>query len=268
MNSPEAEFEATGEGTGRAGLRVRVLFFATLRDRIGASALEVELGQAATVADLKALLAGRHPALRNLLDTAVFARNREFAFAEEALQEGDEVAVFPPVSGGRERQPTLIRVTDEALDLEDLIRQIALPTTGATCLFTGLVRSQNEGEDPKTTEYLEYQAYLPMAEAKLRQLALEIRSRWPAVEGIALIQRIGRLKVGTPTVVVACSAAHRDSGVFEAARYGIDRLKEIVPVWKREVGPTGEAWVEGHYRPTARDRQGPAETDQGLELMG
>jgi molybdopterin synthase catalytic subunit len=94
-----------------------------------------------------------------------------------------------------------------------------------------------------------------MAEAKMRQVAEEIRARWPSVEGIAIVQRIGRLEPGTPTVLIACSAAHRDTGVFEAARYGIDRLKEIVPVWKKEVGPSGETWVEGDYFPEPEERR-------------
>ena len=83
----------------------------------------------------------------------------------------------------------------------------------------------------------------------VRQVADEIRSRWPTIEGIAIVQRIGRLYPRTPTVLIACTAAHRDTGVFEAARYGIDRLKEIVPVWKKEVGPNGEEWIEGDYLP-------------------
>ncbi|MGD8553468.1 MAG: molybdenum cofactor biosynthesis protein MoaE, partial [Anaerolineales bacterium] len=81
----------------------------------------------------------------------------------------------------------------------------------------------------------------------------EIRAQWAAVEGIAIVQRIGVLEPGTPTVLIACTAGHRDSGIFEAARYGIDRLKEIVPIWKKEVGPNGEAWVEGDYFPTEND---------------
>lgn len=87
------------------------------------------------------------------------------------------------------------------------------------------------------------------AEAKMKQVADEIRERWPTIEGIAIVQRIGRLYPRTPTVLIACTAAHRDTGVFEAARYGIDRLKEIVPVWKKEVGPNGEEWIEGDYIP-------------------
>jgi molybdopterin synthase catalytic subunit len=113
-----------------------------------------------------------------------------------------------------------------------------------------MVRGITQRGDPHETSYLEYEAYIPMAEAKMIQVADEIRSRWPVVEGIAIVQRIGRLDPGTPTVLIACTAAHRDTGVFEAARYGIDRLKEIVPVWKKEVSPRGETWVEGEYRPT------------------
>jgi molybdopterin synthase catalytic subunit len=101
---------------------------------------------------------------------------------------------------------------------------------------------------------LEYEAYKPMAEAKMAQVADEIRARWPSVEGIVVVQRIGPLDPGTPTVLIACSAAHRDTGVFEAARYGIDRLKEIVPVWKKEIGPAGEVWIEGHYTPGQGDK--------------
>ena len=83
----------------------------------------------------------------------------------------------------------------------------------------------------------------------MKQVADEIRERWDTIEGIAIIQRIGRLYPRTPTILIACTSAHRDTGVFDAARYGIDRLKEIVPVWKKEVGPHGEEWVEGEYVP-------------------
>jgi molybdopterin synthase catalytic subunit len=114
-----------------------------------------------------------------------------------------------------------------------------------------MVRGQTSRGREFATEYLEYEAYRPMAEAKMKQVADEIRGRWPSVEGIAIVQRIGVLLPSTPTVLIACTAAHRDTGVFDAARYGIDRLKQIVPVWKKEVGPGGEVWVEGDYHPEA-----------------
>jgi molybdopterin synthase catalytic subunit len=145
--------------------------------------------------------------------------------------------------------PTVCAVTEEQIDLDELLERITLPSTGAAAIFSGMVRGSTRRGDPRETVFLEYQAYIPMAEAKLRQVAEEIRARWPAIEGIALIQRIGRLLPRTPTVMIACTAAHRDTGVFEAARYGIDRLKEIVPIWKKEVGRDGEFWVEGDYVP-------------------
>jgi molybdopterin synthase catalytic subunit len=145
--------------------------------------------------------------------------------------------------------PTIISLTDSSLDVDSVLAKITLPTTGAAVVFTGMVRGETLRGEPHQTTRLEYEAYAPMAEEKMRQVAEEIRRQWPSVEGIAIIQRVGRLEVGTPTTLIACTAAHRDTGVFEAARYGIDRLKEIVPVWKKEIGPAGEEWVEGHYHP-------------------
>ena len=145
--------------------------------------------------------------------------------------------------------PTIYSVTKSEIDLNSLLAQITLTSTGAAAIFTGMVRGETRRGDPHATVYLEYEAYIPMAESKMKQVADEIRLRWPSVEGIAIVQRIGKLYPETPTVLIACTAAHRDTGVFEAARYGIDRLKEIVPVWKKEVGPDGEEWVEGDYRP-------------------
>lgn len=233
-------------------MNVRVLYFATLRGRAGVRQEEVSLAEGATVGELKRTLARRHAELGPALGTALVSVNREYAMAEDRLSDGDEVAVFPPVSGGA--PPTLFRITDEPLDLNELLAQVVLPTTGAACVFTGVVRGRTERGSPKQTDHLEYEAYPAMAEDKMSQVAAEIRERWPTVEGIAIVQRVGRLMPGTPTVLIACSAGHRDSGVFEAARYGIDRLKEIVPVWKKEVGPQGEAWVEGDFHPAAKDR--------------
>ena len=147
--------------------------------------------------------------------------------------------------------PTIFSITEEELDLDALLAQITLPSTGAAAIFAGMVRGVTSRDDPHETAYLEYEAYKPMAEAKMKQVADEIRARWDTIEGIVVVQRIGRLYPRTPTIVIACTAAHRDTGVFEAARYGIDRLKEIVPVWKKEIGPQGEEWVEGDYIPKA-----------------
>jgi molybdopterin converting factor subunit 1 len=230
--------------------RIKVLFFATLKERAGVKEASLDMPEDATVKDLKTHLEHEFAGLGQALETALVSINREFALENELLPGGAEVAFFPPVSGGGSQPyPTVFSITEDELDLNALLEQITLPTTGAACLFTGMVRGHTGRGDPHDTLYLEYEAYHPMAEAKMRQVAEEIRARWPSVEGIAIVQRIGRLYPMTPTVLIACTAAHRDTGVFEAARYGIDRLKEIVPVWKKEVGPQGQTWVEGDYIP-------------------
>ncbi|HEY4717695.1 MAG TPA: molybdenum cofactor biosynthesis protein MoaE, partial [Anaerolineales bacterium] len=180
------------------------------------------------------------------------AVNQQYAFDRDVIPAGAEIALFPPVSGGSDF-PTSVAVTADPLDLDQLLGKITLPTTGAVCFFSGVVRGITHRDEGHETQRLEYEAYLPMAEAKMRQVAEEIRRRWPKVEGIAIVQRIGKLLPGTPTVLIACSAAHRDTGVFEAARYGIDRLKEIVPIWKKEFSSQGEEGVEGGYIPNPND---------------
>jgi molybdopterin synthase catalytic subunit/molybdopterin converting factor small subunit len=229
-------------------MKITILFFATLRERAGVNRLELNFGQEVTVASLKAFLGEQFPGLKPALATCLVSVNHEFAFNPDGIPDQAEVALFPPVSGGS-GFPTILRIITEPIDLNDLIQQVTLPSTGAVGIFTGVVRAITGSRDPHQTTSLEYEAYIPMAEEKMVQVAQEIRQRWSSVEGIAMVQRIGHLQPGTPTVLIACSASHRDTGVFEAARYGIDRLKEIVPVWKKEIGPNGEVWVEGKYHP-------------------
>jgi molybdopterin synthase catalytic subunit len=241
---------------------VTVRFFATLKDRAGLSERQCELPEAATVAGLLGLLAREYPGLQPSLDTALVAINHEYAFPEDLMHDGDEIALFPPVSGGsnsgQDAPPQeYLAVTAGEIDLDAIVHAISSPETGGVCLFTGTVRGLTaSSEHMRHTTHLLYEAYEPMAERKLKQVADEMRAQFPAVRGIALVQRIGDLQVGDVTVLVACSAGHRDEGIFEAARYGIDRLKEIVPVWKKEIGPDGSQWVEGHYIPSRDDVDG------------
>jgi molybdopterin converting factor subunit 1 len=239
---------------------ITLLFFASLKERAGIKQTTLDLPEGARVADLKAELVVSFPNLTPAMSSMLVSINHEFSQDEDPIPDGAEVALFPPVSGGSLPQvgppgefPTIFAITEDTLDLNQLLASITLPSTGAACLFTGMVRGVTSRGDVHETSYLEYEAYKPMAEAKMRQVSEEIRARWPSVEGIAIVQRIGHLDSGTPTVLIACSAAHRDTGVFEAARYGIDRLKQIVPIWKKEVGPTGESWVEGEYFPKAHE---------------
>lgn len=237
-------------------MKIKVLLFATLKDLTGHSSLRINLiGETATVENVREALGELHPQLRANLKAAIAAVNQEYAFAQDVVRDGDEVAFFPPVSGGAD-YPEIFRLADEAIDIDALLAAITVPATGAVCLFSGMVRGETDSFNQMVkTEHLEYEAYEPMAITKMRQVADEIRRQWPLVQGIAIVQRIGKLEVGQNTILIACASGHRDQGCFEAARYGIDRLKEIVPVWKKEFRPDGSSWIEGHYMPTPVDRQ-------------
>lgn len=236
-------------------MELTIRLFATLKDRAGQDKITIQLSQPATVQTLLTTLAEAYPALQPSLPTALVAVNRNFAFPETAVQPNDEIALFPPVSGGAEwPHPTYFAISQTAPDLNAIHAHLAQPDVGAVVSFTGSVRGATNREGlPSETLYLEYEAYSSMAEQKMGQIAEEIWARWPQVKGIAIVQRVGQLQIGDMTTYVACAAGHRDQGVFEAARYGIDRLKEIVPVWKKEVGSDSSVWVEGHYRPTEED---------------
>ena len=238
-------------------MEFEVRLFATLKDRAGQDRIQVRVEQPATVQDLVLATGRAYPALAEALPSALIAVNMAFAGPATTLQAGDEVAIFPPVSGGAGADfphPTFFAVTSGAIDLATIHSRLARPDIGAIVTFTGSVRGETQREGlPPATIYLQYEAYQEMAELKMGQIAHEIWARWPVVKGIAIVQRIGKLAVGETTTIVACAAGHRDQGAFEAARYGIDRLKEIIPVWKKEVGQDKSVWIEGDYRPTEED---------------
>lgn len=241
-------------------MQVSVLFFATLKDLAGQPRLTLTLpGDAATVADVRRQLSGQIPGMAKHLESSIAAVNEEYAFNADVVKAGDKIAFFPPVSGGDGEvdKPEIFRLADAPFSTDELVAAITTPATGAVCVFSGTVRGETARDDDRhETQRLEYEAYEPMALAKMKQVADEIRERWTLVQGIAIVQRVGRLEVGQNTIVIACSSGHRDQGCFEAARYGIDRLKEIVPVWKKEVHADGSAWVEGHYLPQPDDKTG------------
>lgn len=244
-------------------MEIEVRLFATLKDRVQSDRIRVVLpSNPTTVAALLDAVGTGYPALAPALRSVLVAVNRAFAGPGTPVGATDEVALFPPVSGGSPvggggrslPYPTYFAVTADSLDIEAVHSRLTGPEIGAVVSFTGFVRGRSEREGlPAETLHLDYEAYESMAEEKMVQIAREIWARWPAVRGVALVQRLGRLDVGEVTTFVACAGAHRDVGVFEAARYGIDRLKEIVPVWKKEVGVDRSVWVEGHYRPTPAD---------------
>ena len=230
----------------------KVLFFANLREKTGVRETTIEFQSGVSILDIKALLLEKYPNLKTSMETIIVAMNHEFAFDENLVSDGAEIAIFPPVSGGAtivEKFPTIIAIVDQKIDINQILDQIIPITTGAACIFSGIVRGETTRKLPHQTVELNYEAYLEMAELKMKQISDEIRTRWSDIEGIALVQRTGKLTPGMISVIIACTSSHRDSGIFDAAQYGIDRLKEIVPIWKKEVSQAGEVWIEGDYFP-------------------
>ena len=132
----------------------------------------------------------------------------------------------------------LFEITTEDISVDEVVARLADPAIGAVITFVGVVRGETEG---RSVRYLEYEAYPEMAEQVLRQIGDEIRAHWETIREVAIVHRVGRLQVGETAVVIALSAAHRPE-VFDAVRYAIDRLKEIVPIWKKEVWADGAEW--------------------------
>ncbi|MEW5957429.1 MAG: MoaD family protein [Chloroflexota bacterium] len=230
-------------------MRVTIKLFARLREVVGASTLEREMMDNATVADVMSALQSEFPKLAQIAPRTIVSVNKEFADDKTRVADGDEVAFFPPVSGGCGADGKFA-VTFDPISLDEMAARVVKPETGAVAVFGGIVRNITGGKD---VEHLEYEAYQEMAVAKLRQVAAEARQQWPKIVDIAIVQRIGHLEVGENAVIVAVSSPHRNDGCFEACAYAINRLKQIVPIWKKEVGPDGTEWIEGDYLPSTAD---------------
>jgi len=222
-------------------MKVSVRLFAGLSDLVGHREVELELAEGATVADLRERLVSQYPAVAPLMSTLVCAVDEEYVPNEHCLSPGDQVALIPPISGGSAAEADRFQVTREPLDPQRLASLVRRDESGALALFYGIVRNHSQG---RRVLYLEYDAYPSMAVKKMQQVAEEIRSRWDITD-VAINHRIGRLEVGETSLLVAVSAPHRREA-FEACHYAVDRIKEIVPVWKKEVWEGGESWVEGH----------------------
>jgi molybdopterin synthase catalytic subunit/molybdopterin converting factor small subunit len=204
---------------------VRVRLFAGLRERAGYA--ERELDRVERVADVwPALDLGDEPT------GLLYAVNREYADRGRELRDGDEVALIPPVSGGS------FRVTEEPLSLDAAVGEVADECAGGVATFTGTVRRQSRGRE---VTHLEYEAYAEMAEDVMAQLAAGLKRRHEVCE-IAIHHRVGRLEIGEASVVIAVSAPHRQDALA-ACREAIDRLKETVPLWKKEIYEGGGEWI-------------------------
>ena len=221
-------------------MKVNVRLFARYREAAGRDRIEIDLPDGGTVEGAWDAVTSRIPALAAYRPFTLFAVANDYVPADRRLAPGEELCLFPPVSGGApEAEADLIAVTTEPLSERAMADAVADPGAGAIGLFSGVVRNNTGG---RQTKYLEYEAYTPMAEAKMREIATMLRSRWPGLRRIAIVHRIGRLEIGESSVMIAVSSPHRREA-FEACHLAIDTLKETVPVWKKEYFEDGEVWV-------------------------
>lgn len=228
---------------------VKVLFFGAARDAVGHGEVDLVLTRASTAAKAFDELLEKYPSLRRFGRSLLFAVNQEYAAADREVHEGDELAVFPPVSGGSGSAGILpastfakgfFELTTDPIDVGAISRRVVLPECGATVTLDGYAR---EWTLKRRTLYLVYECYTPMALRELERLGREVHERFE-IAHIGIVHRTGRLEIGETSVVIAVSAPHRHSA-FEACEWAIRELKRTVPIWKKEIFEDGEIWIEG-----------------------
>lgn len=228
-------------------MRVRVLFFGVLKDLVGCAEDTLEVGAGATLEDVFEHYSQRFETVRGKRSSILFARNQEFAVPGTSLAEGDEVAFLPPVSGGsgdtiRSNEPHIFSIVRMPIDSQSLARRLQRAEDGAVVTFEGVVRNNTKG---RATKFLDYEAYEPLALARMRQIGTEIAAQY-GLGAIGIVHRLGPLQIGEASVAIVAVAPHRRPA-FEAALLAIDRLKREVPIWKKEHFEDGAVWVEGEW---------------------
>jgi molybdopterin synthase catalytic subunit len=237
-------------------MRVRVLFFGQLKDITGVSQEDVELSDGARVEDLFKRYGRRFPKLAEFRPSVAASVNQEYSGWRAPLASGDEVAFLPPVSGGQQTAvgEDIFQLVREPIRPSEIIESLKAPEDGALVVFDGFVRDNFKGGK---TLYLEYEAYEPMAYAKMREIGAEIRAKF-SIRRLAIVHRLGRLEIGETSVWIAVSSAHRGAA-FDACRYAIDTLKRVVPIWKKEYFAGGAVWADGEV-PSQEAISGPSES--------
>jgi molybdopterin synthase catalytic subunit len=227
-------------------IAVKARLFARLREQAGIEIETVELQAGSTVADVYESLRRSHPALEQDRAAVRAALNQEFADWGAVVGDGDEVAFIPPVSGGAHGVGVLFELTKLPLDARRMETAVTHKGAGAICTFTGVVRDSSRGQ---SVTHLDYEAYGEMAVAQMKRIGEEIAERWPEAR-VAMAHRTGSLEIGEASVVVAVSCPHRAEAIA-ACKWGIDRLKESVPIWKKEHAADGTYWIEGDQAKSA-----------------
>jgi len=228
-------------------ITVQLLFFGAARDTVGAEAVRIELPAPATAATARSHILTVYPKLQHFGKSLLLAVNQRYAEADEKIHQDDELALFPPVSGGStkrsaEAQSTrdFFELTTGRIDVGEVARRVVLPECGATVTLDGYAR---EWTKARRTLYLVYEAYAPMAQSELEKLGAQARRKFD-IAHIGIVHRTGRLEIGETSVVISVSAPHRRAA-FAACEWAIRELKRTVPIWKKEVFEDGEVWVEG-----------------------
>ncbi|CCF82921.1 molybdopterin converting factor subunit 1 [Nitrolancea hollandica] len=215
-------------------MHVTVRYFALVREITGKRTEEREVPEGTTAGELLDRIVIEYPAVERLRRASMLMVNQEYVQPDHVLAEGDEVALIPPVSGGSGP----FRVIEEPIDLPAVTREVADPGAGAIATFVGTVRNTARGRD---VLYLDYEAYPAAAEKMLARIGDEIADRW-GIDRVAITHRIGRLEIGEASVAIAVSSPHRNEA-FEACHYAIERIKQIVPIWKKEYYAGGDVWI-------------------------
>ena len=230
-------------------MQLTLLLFATLKEAAPDGQLVIEVPDAARVADVWDAAIARAPQLAKWRRHARVAVNQSYATDDDIVPAGAEIAIIPPVSGGAlNNDEPFVEVREAELSLDEVVRAVQSAmggTAGAICTFLGVVRSNSvdpDGARHDDIEYLDYEAYAPMAEREMRAICLQVREQWNGA--CAITHRIGRLQVGEASVAIAVATPHRAAS-FEACRFAIETLKKQVPVWKKETASNGFWWVEG-----------------------
>ena len=219
-------------------MKIKVLFFGVTQDLTGLQDEQAEFAEGTSLEGLWRRYAARFPRLNGLSGVLLLVVNQEIAERARTLRDGDEVAFMPPVSGGSGEDFCLL--TRSAIPVADLVRRMKAQEDGAVVVFEGIVRINSRG---RGTLYLEYEAYEPMAMRKMEAIGQEARRNFE-IDHIGLIHRLGRLEIGETSVAIIVTAAHRRAA-FSACQFAIDRLKRIVPIWKKEYFEDGAVWAEG-----------------------
>jgi molybdopterin converting factor subunit 1 len=247
MNSATQEDPQTGNQ-----IKVTVLFFGAARDAVGQGEVSIVLSGETTAGKALEEIIEKYPALQRFGRSLLFAVNQEYARRDREVKDGDELAVFPPVSGGSERvaptsvsgseasAPDFFELTADPINVGFVARRVVLPECGATVTLDGYAREWTRG---RRTSYLIYEAYATMALRELERLGREAHERFE-IAYIGIVHRTGRLEIGETSVVISVGAPHRRAA-FEACEWAIRELKRTVPIWKKEVFEDGEVWVEG-----------------------